>query len=173
MNVTGISIYLLYVELFLCATHYIVSTTRDGCQCAMKTVQHFPTNFSEIYAELSNSNFVVRHTNGSGSVVPIDQALEQVYNNPAIIQAGIIGYTRIKDALCNLNMKTIKYSRLLQMVCFIDENEGYSFHHEFSTSLPEDDEKFVSVVVEYIWKQGNPFDFTRCKELVNINTKTD
>ena len=41
-----------------------------------------------------NGDFVVRHSPRKDSAVPMDQALEKVYNKPTKSSAGIIGFTR-------------------------------------------------------------------------------
>ena len=132
-------------------------------------------NFPGIYAQFLKGDFVVRHTSRNGSAVPIDQALEKEYNKPAKSQAGIIGFTRRKEAVCKWNIikhEKAKYRKFLSEVCLINEDDEYELHHEFSGTLIEKSEEYVSLVVEYIQQHGNPFDISKPRELINLTNRS-
>ena len=46
----------------------------------------------------------MRHSSRKCSAVSMDQALEKAYNKPAKLSAGIIGFTRRKEAVCKWNL---------------------------------------------------------------------
>ena len=101
-------------------------------------------NFPGIYAQLLKGDFVVRHTSRNGSAVPIVQALEKEYNKPAKSQAGIIGFTRRKEAVCKWNIikhEKAKYRKFLSEVCLTNKDDEYELHHEFSGTLIEKSEE--------------------------------
>ena len=80
-------------------------------------------------------DFVVRHTSRKGSAVPMDQALEKAYNKPAKSSAGIIGFTRRKEAVCKWNLikhEKEKYRSFLYDVCQMRDDDEYSLHYEYS-----------------------------------------
>ena len=115
----------------------------------------------------------MRHTSRNGSAVSIDQALEKEYNKPAKSQAGIIGFTRRKEAVCKWNIikhEKAKYRKFLSEVCLINEDDKYEL--QFSGTLIEKSEEYVSLVVEYIQQHGNPFDITKPRELINLTNRS-
>ena len=94
---------------------------------------------------------MVRHKSRNGSAVTIDQALENECNKPAKSQAGIIGFTRRKETVCKWNIikhEKAKYRKCLSEVCLINEDDEYELHHEFSGTLIEKSEEYVSLVDE-------------------------
>ena len=132
-------------------------------------------NFPGIYAQFLKGDFVVRHTLRNGSAVTIDQALEKEYNKPATSQAGIIGFTRRKEVVCKWNIikhEKAKYRKLLRDVCLIKEDDEYELHQEFSGTLTEKSEEYVSLVAEYIQQHGNPFDISKPRGLINLTNRS-
>ena len=74
-----------------------------------------PKRFPKMYQPFLNGNFVVRHSSRKGDPV----ALEKAYNKPAKLSAGIIGFTRRKDAICKWNLRKheeIKYRNFINTV---------------------------------------------------------
>ena len=57
-------------------------------------------------------------------------------------------------------------------VCLINEDDEYELHHEFSGTLIEKSEEYISVVVEYIQQHGNPFDISKPRELINLTNRS-
>ena len=66
--------------------------------------KNLPISFPILHEAFQRGDFVVHHTKGSGSAVPIDQALEKAYNKPAKGPGGIIGYTRRKESVAKWNL---------------------------------------------------------------------
>ena len=95
-----------------------------------------------------------------GSKLPMDQALEKLYNKPAKGQSGIIGFSRRKEAVCKWNIvnhEKYQYTSSLEKVCDIINEDEYSIHHEFSISRTETDVSVVNQMMDYIKNRGNPF----------------
>ena len=65
-----------------------------------------------------------------------------------------------------------KYRKFLSEVCLINEDDEYELHHEFSGTLIEKSEEYISVVVEYIQQHGNPFDISKPRELINLTNRS-
>ena len=86
----------------------------------------------------------MRQSFREGSAVPMDQALEKAYNKPAKSSAGIIGFTRRKEAACKWNLikaETAKYGNFMNTACQIDEYDKYSLYYEFSDRITKADRK--------------------------------
>ena len=95
----------------------------------------------------------------------MDQALEKAYNKLAKSQAGIIGISRRKDAVCKWNIikhEEAKYTEFLEGLCLLNEDGEYSLHHEHSQTTTEVDEQCVSQIVVFLLKRGNPFETSYC-----------
>ena len=117
----------------------------------------------------------MRHTSRNGTAVPIDQALKKEYNKPAKSQASLIGFTRRKETVCKWNIikhEKAKYRKCLSEVCLINEDDEYELHHEFSGTLIEKSEEYVSLVVEYIQQHGNPFNISKPRECINLTNRS-
>ena len=68
--------------------------------------------------------FVVRHMLKCGSGVPMDQALEKEYNKPEKGQGGIIGISRIKEAVAQWNItghEKAKFTKHLHELCSLND----------------------------------------------------
>ena len=103
----------------------------------------------------------------------MDQALEKCYNKPAKGKAGIIGFTRRKEAVAQYDVikhEMIQIFNYLQEFCNTNYESEYDLHHEFSSTITERDEKLVNQMTDYIVKKGNPFLLEKTKELKNIVT---
>ena len=89
-----------------------------------------------MHSSFVKGDFVVRHTQRRGSAVPVDQALEKAYNKPAKSSAGIIGFTRRKEAVCKWNLikhEKAKYRSHLYDVCqMADDEDEHSLQYGFS-----------------------------------------
>ena len=132
-----------------------------------------PLRFPKMNSSFMKGDFVVRHTTRRGSAVPMDQALEKAYNKPAKSSAGIIGFTRRKEAVCKWNIikhEKGKYRNFLYDVCQLDDDDEYSLHHEFSHRVTKKDNENVAALVKNISQRGNPFDLGQPKGIMNIAT---
>ena len=132
-----------------------------------------PERFPDMHAAFMNGDFVLRHSLRKGSAVPMDQALEKEYNEPAKSSSGIIGFTRRKEAVCKWNLvkhERAKYRSFLYTTCQMDEDDEYSLHYEFSKPITESDQKSVASPMNNILLRGNPFDTEEPKGIINIAT---
>ena len=117
----------------------------------------------------------MRHTSRKGSAVPMDQALEKAYNKPAKSSAGIIGFTRRKEAVCKWNLikhEKEKYRSFLYDVCQMNDDDEYSLHYEYSEKITMKDKVNVEALIKNIKQRGNPFDLdqSRGRGIMNIAT---
>ena len=114
------------------------------------------SDFPELYKHFLEGGFAVRKTSQKGSVIPMNQALEQHYNKPAKRAGGITGYTRRKENLALWNL--IKQEKEL-FVSFLESNSNreseYTIHHEFTEHSARESAKDVHAISEYIEKVGN------------------
>ena len=79
----------------------------------------------------------------------MDEALEKEYNKPAKGQGGIIGFSHRKEAVAQWNIikrEKAKFTRHLVELCCLTEEDEYSLHHEFLTTLIEADEECVEQI---------------------------
>ena len=132
-----------------------------------------PQRFPKMHSSFLKGDFVVRHTTRKGSAVPIDQALEKAYNKPAKSSAGIIGFTRRKEAVCKWNLikhEKAKYRNFLYDVCQMDDDDEYSLHYEFSERITRNDNTSVAALIKNIRQRGNPFDLEQPRRIMNIAT---
>ena len=134
----------------------------------MKLADTFPL----LHQNFSQGGFVVTHSLRRGSGIPMDQALEKLYNKPAKGQSGIIGITRHKEAVCKWNIikhEKEQYGDFLQKICEFDTNDEYSIHHEFAPSITKRDQEAVEQMVEYVEERGGLFNLDQ-NEITNICT---
>ena len=61
-----------------------------------------------------------------------------------------------------------KCRKFLSELCLINEDDEYELHHEFSGTLIEKSEEYLSLVVEYIQQHGNPFNIGKPRGLINL-----
>ena len=94
------------------------------------------------------------------------------YKQPAKGHGRIIVFSRRKEAIVQLNIikhEKAKFTKHLgELYCLTEEDE-YSLHHEFSTTLIQADEEYVERIVNYIAVRNNPFD-TATSTVTNIVT---
>ena len=96
-----------------------------------------PKHFPKMYQSFLNGDFVVRHSSRKCSAVPLDQALEKAYHKPAKSSAGIIGFTRRKEAVCKRNLikhekakyqnfmtSFVKWMRMTSIACTMNYQIG-------------------------------------------------
>ena len=103
---------------------------------------------------------LLRDTYREGSAVPMDQALVKAYNKPAKSSAGIIGFTRRKEAVCKWNLikhEKAKYQNFMNTVSCVDEDDKYSLHYEFSDRITKADKHSVAALMKSLLQRGNPF----------------
>ena len=125
-----------------------------------------------LHKAFMQGDFVAKHSNRSGSCVPMDQALEKAYNKPAKDHSGIIGITRKKEAVakwCIIKHEKQQFTDLLYNLCSLDMDDEYSLHHEFSTAVTKADEICVTKIRNFIAQRENPFDTDR-NTLKNVAT---
>ena len=68
----------------------------------------------------------------------MDQALEKEYNKPGKGQGGIIGISCRKEAVAQWNIikhGKSKFTKHLRELCWLNEDNEYNVHHEFSQTL--------------------------------------
>ena len=68
----------------------------------------------------------------------MDQALEKAYNKPAMVQGGIIGISRRKQAVCEGNIikhEKTKYKNFLHEWSCLSNDDEYAAHQESSQSI--------------------------------------
>ena len=65
-------------------------------------------------------------------------------------------------------MKNSSTKRFLSELYSLNECDECTLHHEFSKTLTEKSEEFVTVVFENIHEHGKPFNIRKLKELINI-----
>ena len=129
--------------------------------------------FPEIHAEFVQGRFVVKQKHRSGSGIPIDMALEKVYNKPAKKPGGVIGFSSRKEAVAQWNLikhEKTQYTKFLQELCLLNDDREYSRHHEFSRAIAQADERVIEQITSYISERQNPFDFSIHKQLTNLVT---
>ena len=130
-----------------------------------------PERFPKMHNSFLKGDFVVRHTSRKGSAVPMDQALEKAYNKPAKSSAGIIGFTRRKEAVCKWNLikhEKGKYRNFLYDICQMSDDDEYSLHHEFSERITLKDKASVAALMKNIKQRGNPFKLEESRDDMNI-----
>ena len=113
----------------------------------------------------------MRHSSRKGSAVLMNQALEKAYNKPAKSSAGIIGFTRRKEAVCKWKLikhEKAKYQNFMNTVCQMDENDEYSLHYEFSDRITKADKHSVAALMKNVLQRGNPFNLEQPKGIMNI-----
>ena len=54
----------------------------------------------------------------------------------------------------------------------MNDNDEYSLHHEYSQSVTKEDQKSVTLIMDYILERGNPFNTDEPSEIININIAT-
>ena len=126
-----------------------------------------------MYQSFLNRDFAVRHSSRKGSAVPMDHALEKAYNKPAKSSAGIIGFTRRKEAACKWNLKKHEkamYRNFMNIVCQMDEDDEYSLHYEFSDWITKADKHNVAALMKNVLQRGNPFSLEQPKGIRNNST---
>ena len=102
----------------------------------------------------------MRQSSRKGSAVLMNQALEKAYNKPAKSSAGIIGFTRRKEAVCKWNLikhEKAKYQNFMNTVSCVDEDDKYSLHYEFSDRITKADKHSVAALMKSLLQRGNPF----------------
>ena len=98
-----------------------------------KDCSKLPKTFPEIYEEFKKGSFVVNFKKTCGSAIPMDQALEKVYNKSAKSQGGIIGFTTLKEAVAQFNLirhKKARISSLLRSICHLMIQDEYSLQRD-------------------------------------------
>ena len=123
-----------------------------------------PRKFPKIYESFRNGGFVVTQTSRKGSKLPMDQALEQLYNKPAKSSSGVIGFSRRKEAVCKWNIlkhEKAEYTSLLEKICGLVEENEYNIHHEFCESQTKEDTSDVNDLMKHIVERCNPLTDTQ------------
>ena len=90
----------------------------------------------------------------------MNQALEKACNKPAKSSAGIIGLTRRKEVVCKWNLikhEKTKYRNFMKTVCYMDEDDEYSLHYEYSDRITKADKHSVAALMKSLLQRGNPF----------------
>ena len=96
---------------------------------------------------------LLRDTYREGNAVPMDQALVKAYNKPAKSSAGIIGFTRRKEAVCKWNLikhEKAKYQNFMNTVCQMNEDDKYSLHYEFSDGITKADIHNIAALMKNV-----------------------
>ena len=65
-------------------------------------------------------------------------------------------------------MENSSTKRFLRELYSLNECDECTLHHEFSKTLTEKSEEFVTLVFENIQQHGKPFNIRKPKELINI-----
>ena len=102
----------------------------------------------------------MRQSSRKGSAVLMNQALEKAYNKPAKSSAGIIGFTRRKEAVCKWNLikhEKAKYRNFMNTVCHMDEDDEYSLHYKFSDRITKADKHSVAALMKSLLQLRNHF----------------
>ena len=76
----------------------------------------------------------------------MDQVIEKAYNKPTKSQSDVIEISCRKEAMANwIIIKQDKYTlaTFLYEPCSSDEEDEYSFHHEFSKVITDTDTAFL------------------------------
>lgn len=132
-----------------------------------------PYKFPSIHAEFLKGQFVVKNSTRKFSNVPMDQALEQMYNKPAKGHGGIVGITRRKEAVAQYDLtrqEKFLISAFLREFCGLNDEDECSLHHEFSTATTKHDEISIKQMLAYIQERDNPFDLLNNKKMRNFVT---
>ena len=98
---------------------------------------------------------------------------KKAYNKPAKSSAGIIGFTRRKEAFCKWNFikhETAKYRNFMNTTCRMDDDDEYSLYYQFSDWITKADKKRVAVLVKNVLQRRNPFSLEQPKGIMNIAT---
>ena len=91
---------------------------------------------------------------------------EKTYNKPAKSSAGIIGFTRRKEAVCKWNLikhEKAKYQNFMNTVC-----HEYSLHYEFSDRITKADKHSVAALMKNVLQRRNAFNLEQPKGVMNI-----
>ena len=92
-----------------------------------------------------------------GSGVPFDQALEQCYNRPAKVSRGVIGVTRMKDAVALWNIIKHEKEQFVNLLKMEDSvAEELSVHHYFNQSTRAKIFEMVQEIKQYLRKVCTP-----------------
>ena len=130
------------------------------------------TKFPEPWDHFSVGKFVFHQAKRKGSGIPMDQALEKQYNQPAEGPSGIIGFTRRKEAAFKWNIITHEkflYTQALSKICQLKTEDQYSSHHEFSETETQEVREAVAKMIQFIEERSNPFDVSST-EMKNLSS---
>ena len=81
-----------------------------------------------------------------------------------------IKFIRWKEAVYTWNVighEKAKYKNFLSELCLLKEGDECTLHYEFSKTLTEKSERFVTIVFKNIYIRGNPFNISKPEELIN------
>ena len=73
-----------------------------------------------------------------------------------------------KEARNLIRHEKVKCKTFLSELCLLNEGDECTLHHEFSKTLKEKSDEFVTLVLENIQRHGRPFNIKKPKELVSI-----
>ena len=115
----------------------------------------------KLFEAFNRGDFIVNRTSRRSSSVPVDQALEKVYNKPANSPGGVIGLTQKKESVAKWNLikhEKMKYAKFIDDVCEFNAQDEYSTHQEFSSSTTASEESNIQTICQFLSQLGDIFD---------------